>query len=107
MELGGASIGTGFSRCLIVHVNKVSHVKTINRVTEELGEDPDLLWDVANQMDTEDGTRWVYSVGDGDIVASFTRLWHRESDRPHQDAQKQLNTASVSTPPRGLPRWIL
>ena len=69
MELGGASIGTGFSRCLIVHVNKVSHVKTINRVTEGLGEDPDLLWDVANQMDTEDGVIWVYGVGDEDIMA--------------------------------------
>ncbi|HEX3992462.1 MAG TPA: hypothetical protein VHX39_14935 [Acetobacteraceae bacterium] len=45
-------------------VNKVHHVNTIARVAEMLGEDEDWLWDVANEMDQEDGQIWVYGVGD-------------------------------------------
>ena len=41
-------------------VNKVSHVKTIDLVAKELGEDGDWLFDVAVGMDTEDGVIWVY-----------------------------------------------
>src|SRR5665213_4398570 len=40
-------------------VNKVHHVHTIARVAEMLGEDEDWLWDVANEMDAEDGLIWV------------------------------------------------
>jgi hypothetical protein len=36
-------------------VNKVHHVHTIARVAEMLGEDEDWLWDVASEMDQEDG----------------------------------------------------
>jgi hypothetical protein len=50
-------------------VNKVHHVNTIARVAEMLGEDEDWLWDVANEMDQEDGQIWVYGVGD---VMAFT-----------------------------------
>lgn len=53
-----------------MHINKVHHVTTINRVAEELGEDQDWLRDVANEMDVEDGVIWVYGVGDG--VMAFT-----------------------------------
>ena len=35
--------------------NKVSHVRTIDRVAKELGEDVDFLSDVAMEMETEDG----------------------------------------------------
>jgi hypothetical protein len=42
-------------------VNKVHHVYTIARVAEMLGEDEDWLWDVANEMDQEDGLVWVYA----------------------------------------------
>jgi hypothetical protein len=34
-----------------MHVNKVSHVKTIGRVAKELGEDVDILFDVALEME--------------------------------------------------------
>ena len=40
---------------LIMHVNKVHHVTTISQVAKDLGEDEDWLWDVANEMDIEDG----------------------------------------------------
>ena len=52
-----------------MHVNKVHHVTTINRVAEELGEDEDWLFDVANEMEVEDGCIWVYGVGEDGIMA--------------------------------------
>jgi hypothetical protein len=54
---------------LIVHVNKVHHVITINRVAQDLGEDEDWLADVANEMEIEDGVIWVYGVGEDGILA--------------------------------------
>ncbi len=54
-----------------MHVNKVHHVTTINRVAKDLGENEDWLFDVANEMDVEDGVIWVYGVGDNGAM-SFT-----------------------------------
>jgi hypothetical protein len=54
-------------------VNKVHHVHTIARVAEMLGEDEEWLWDVANEMDQEDGLIWVYGPGD-DSVMAFTDI---------------------------------
>jgi hypothetical protein len=55
----------------VAPVNKVHHVHTIARVAEMLGEDEDWLWDVATEMDAEDGLVWVYGPGD-DSVMAFT-----------------------------------
>jgi hypothetical protein len=52
-------------------VNKVHHVHTIARVAEMLGEDENWLWDVANEMDQEDGLIWVYGPG-AESVMAFT-----------------------------------
>ena len=52
-----------------MHVNKVHHVTTINRVASDLGENEDWLSDVANEMDIEDGVIWVYGVGDEGVMA--------------------------------------
>ena len=52
-----------------MHVNKVHHVTTINRVAEDLGEDEDWLRDVANEMEIEDGVIWVYGIGDDGVLA--------------------------------------
>lgn len=54
---------------MIMHVNKISHVKTIGLVAKDLGESEDWLFDVANEMDVEDGVIWVYGVGDDDVMA--------------------------------------
>jgi hypothetical protein len=54
---------------IVAPVNKVHHVHTIARVAEMLGEDEDWLWDVANEMDQEDGLIWVYGVGDDGVMA--------------------------------------
>ena len=52
-----------------MHINKVHHVTTINRVAEELGENEDWLFDVANEMDIEAGCIWVYGIGEDGILA--------------------------------------
>jgi hypothetical protein len=54
---------------LIMHVNKVHHDTTINRVASELGENGDWLSDVANEMDIEDGVIWLYGVGEDGVMA--------------------------------------
>jgi len=52
-----------------VHVNKVSAVFALNHVAEMLGEDEEWLFDVAGDMDTEDGQLWVYGVGEHGVMA--------------------------------------
>ena len=56
-----------------MHINKVHHVTTINRVAQDLGEDEDWISDVANEMDIEDGVIWVYGVGENGMMA-FTNF---------------------------------
>ena len=69
MELDAASVSQARSSRLIMLVNKVHHVTTINRVAKDLGEDEDWLSDVANEMDVEDGVIWVYGIGDEGVMA--------------------------------------
>ena len=71
MELGDTGSGNLRSRSLIMHVNKVSHVTTIDRVAADLGESQDWLFDVACEMDTEDGVIWIRGLGE-DVVMAFT-----------------------------------
>ncbi len=52
-----------------MHVNKVYRVTTINRVAENLGESEDWLFDIANEMDAEDGLIWVYGIGEDGVMA--------------------------------------
>ena len=52
-----------------MHVNKVDHVTTIDRVAEQLGESIEWLYKVANEMDTEDGVIFVYGLGDDGVMA--------------------------------------
>jgi hypothetical protein len=56
-----------------MHVNKVSHVRTINRVAKELAEDVDFLFDVALEMEPEDGVILVPGLDD-DCVMAFTEF---------------------------------
>ena len=54
---------------MTTHVNKVHHVTTITQVARDLGEDEDWLWDIANEMEIEDGVIWVYGVGEDGVMA--------------------------------------
>ena len=56
-----------------MHVNKVDHVTTVERVAERLGESVDIIHDVALEMDTEDGVIWVYGDNDDGVMA-FTEF---------------------------------
>jgi hypothetical protein len=67
--LDAAIIDHSSSGGLIMHVNKVHHVKTISRVARELGESEAWLFDVANEMDVEDGVIWVYGDADDGVMA--------------------------------------
>ena len=69
MELVATCFSDLRSSGVIMHVNKVHHVTTINRVGHDLGEDENWLRDVANEMEVEDGLIWVYGVGDDGILA--------------------------------------
>lgn len=53
------------------HVNKASHVFILSHVAEMLGEDEEWLFEVAEEMDTEDSQLWVVGVGE-DRVMAFT-----------------------------------
>jgi hypothetical protein len=52
-----------------MHVNKVSHVTTINQVAADLGENEGWLFDVAAEMEPEDGMIWVRGIGDDGVMA--------------------------------------
>ena len=69
MELGETRSNYLCSCGLTMHVNKVHHVRTIGHVAKDLGESEDWLFDVANEMDVEDGLIWVYGVGDDGVMA--------------------------------------
>jgi len=56
-----------------MQLNKVYSVKTIDRVAAELGETVDRIFDLAFDMETEDGVIWVYGPGDDSVIA-FTPL---------------------------------
>ncbi|MFX0543894.1 hypothetical protein ACEWPM_019700 [Roseovarius sp. S4756] len=52
-----------------MQLNKVYSVKTIDRVAAELGETVDRIFDLAIDMETEDGVIWVYGLGDDSVIA--------------------------------------
>lgn len=57
---------------MTTQLNKKSSVKTIDRVAVELGEDVDWLFEVAIEMEPEDGVIWVFSLDDKYGVMAFT-----------------------------------
>jgi hypothetical protein len=54
-----------------MHVNKISHIKTITRIAEDLGEDESWLREVASEMEIEDGVIWVDGA-EGNGIQAFT-----------------------------------
>ena len=58
LELAVPGIDLSRPGGLIMHINKVHSVKTIDRVARELGESVDWLVNIADEMDTEDGVIW-------------------------------------------------
>ena len=52
-----------------MQINKVYSVKTIDRVASELGETVDRIFDLAIDMEPEDGVIWVYGPNDDSVTA--------------------------------------
>jgi hypothetical protein len=69
MELGATKSTTLRPSGLTMQVNKVHRVTTRNRVAANLGEREDWLFDIANEMDVEDGLIWVYGIGNDGVMA--------------------------------------
>ena len=54
---------------MIMQLNKVHSVKTIDRVAAELGESVDRIFELAINMEPEDGVIWVYGPSDKSVMA--------------------------------------
>jgi hypothetical protein len=54
---------------MIMQLNKVHSVKTIDRVAAELGESVDRIFELAINMEPEDGVIWVYGRSDESVMA--------------------------------------
>jgi hypothetical protein len=46
-----------------------SYVVTIRHAAERLGEDEELRWDIADDMESERGCLWIYDINDQQTVA--------------------------------------
>jgi hypothetical protein len=69
VELDATDVSDCSPGGLTVHINKVHHVTTIDRIANDLGESEDWLHDIANEMEIEDGVIWVYGVGEDGMMA--------------------------------------
>jgi hypothetical protein len=49
----------------------ITHAFTIRRAAEVLGRDEQLLWDLSDQLEPEDGKLWIYDL-DGVETLAFT-----------------------------------
>ena len=54
---------------MIMHLNKMHSVKTIDPVAAELGETVCRIFDLAIDMEPEDGMMWVYGPNDDSVIA--------------------------------------
>lgn len=50
----------------------ITRVYTLRRAAFILGRDEDLLWDLADQLDPEDGVLWIHDLDDDSTVMGFT-----------------------------------
>jgi hypothetical protein len=47
----------------------ISYVFTIRRAAQILGRDEDLLWDLSDQLEPEDGKLWVHDIDGAETLA--------------------------------------
>ncbi len=50
----------------------VTRVFTLQRAARMLERDEELIWNLADQLDPEDGVLWVYDVDNDDGIMAFT-----------------------------------
>ncbi len=71
---------------------------TISRAAQILGENEELLWDLVDGMEPEDGRLWIYGLGDEHTIA-FT-------ERGMEYLEELLLEHKRSRIPRGLERRV-
>jgi hypothetical protein len=47
----------------------ITHVFTIRRAAQILGRDEQLLWDLSDQLEPEDGVLWIYDLDSVETLA--------------------------------------
>jgi hypothetical protein len=75
-----------------------AHAVTISRAAEILGEDEELLWDMATDMGPEDGRLWIYDTDDQQPSPSRTPAWNT--------CESCSRSTNVTGRPRGLARMV-
>lgn len=81
----------------------ITHVFTVARAAEMLGQDEDLLEEIAIEMEPEDGRIWVYGTGD-DATTAFTAFGIenlRELLQIHQENADHDAPDATPEPARG------
>jgi hypothetical protein len=74
-----------------------SHAVTISRAAEILGEDEELLWDLVDEMEPEDGCLWIHGTHDQQTIA-FTERGRRASL-----GRNDVQNGSASNGPISMP----
>jgi hypothetical protein len=99
MELEASAAGCRSGR---LSMAPITHVFTIARVAEMLGEDEHLLHDISIEMVPEDGVIHVYGIDD-DSITAFTAFGVenlRELLQIHRETPAQDHPAPVNSPPK-------
>jgi hypothetical protein len=60
----------------------ISYVFTIRRAAQILGRDEDLLWDLSDQLEPEDGKLWIHDIDGAEILAFSEDLLEGCPPRP-------------------------
>jgi hypothetical protein len=87
---------------MIMHLNNVHHVTTIARVAADLGEDEGRLWDVASEMEIEDGLIWVYGIGEDGFPAFTDFGIENKSEAPRFRDTPRSSPPCLGRKPSGL-----
>jgi hypothetical protein len=69
-----------------------AHAVTISRAAKLLGEDEELLWELATDMEPEDGCLWIHDIGEQQTIA-FT-------NRGLENLQERVSEHKRRTSPR-------
>jgi hypothetical protein len=67
---------------------------TISRAAEILGEDEQLLWDLADELDPEDGCLWIHGTEDQQTIAFTSRGMESLRELLAEQKRNRLSTRS-------------
>src|SRR5215469_1520467 len=71
----------------------ISHVFTIRRAAQILVRDEDLLWELSDQLEPEDGKLWVYAIDGAETPAFMASRLFAKLSRIRSIAPVNLKTS--------------